>query len=122
MTTPTLLTFEEVREHLRVSPGTLRGLIERAELKARKVGAHWRIRSDDLNAFLEGPCHSNDAAKTYPDPDASIVWGEGGWQYGDGRQVTTGAWVFPSKVAVKLLGTAAAGMKPGAVVGSFNAG
>ena len=62
------------------------------------------------------------AAKTYPDPDASIVWGEGGWQYGDGRQVTTGAWVFPSKVAVKLLGTAAAGMKPGAVVGSFNAG
>ena len=27
MTTPTLLTFEEVREHLRVSPGTLRGLM-----------------------------------------------------------------------------------------------
>src|SRR5581483_6190316 len=60
---PDVLTFGEVCGRLRVSDKTLRGILERGELRARKVGAHWRIRSDDLDAYLRGPeCPSSSEA------------------------------------------------------------
>jgi excisionase family DNA binding protein len=46
----TVLTYSEVCAALRVSAPTLRGIIASGELRARKVGASWRIRSDDLEA------------------------------------------------------------------------
>src|ERR1043165_1059172 len=47
-----VLTFAEVCETLRISDKTLRGILNRRELPGVKVGATWRVRSDDLEAYL----------------------------------------------------------------------
>jgi PTS system nitrogen regulatory IIA component len=51
--TAAMMTFNEVRNYLRVSDNTLRGLLNSGELPAGKIGSHWRIRADDLEAYLE---------------------------------------------------------------------
>ena len=48
-----LLTFAQACERLHVSDKTLRAVIARGELRAGKLGATWRIRSDDLDAYME---------------------------------------------------------------------
>ncbi|NBB16294.1 helix-turn-helix domain-containing protein [Caulobacter sp. SLTY] len=63
MTQPSLLTFDEVCGKLRVSQKTLRSIIARGELPALKVGAAWRIRSDDFSKYIETPCPSISAAQ-----------------------------------------------------------
>lgn len=49
-----ILTFAEASERLRVSDKTLRGILNRHELPGRKVGATWRVREDDVEAYLGG--------------------------------------------------------------------
>lgn len=48
-----VLTVEEVAKELRVSPQTVRKLIDDGELKAFKVGFQWRIRRRDLEEYIE---------------------------------------------------------------------
>lgn len=47
-----LLTVAEVAEILRVSNMTVYRLIKAGQLPALRVGKNYRIRSDDLTAFL----------------------------------------------------------------------
>jgi excisionase family DNA binding protein len=48
-----LLTVAEVANVIRVSRMTVYRLIRRGQLKAIRVGRNYRVRSDDLNAYLE---------------------------------------------------------------------
>ena len=48
----TLLTIEEVAEILRVSTRSVIRYIESEKLKASKIGV-WRIKSSDVDLFLE---------------------------------------------------------------------
>ena len=48
-----LLTVREVAETMRVSNMTVYRLIRAGELPAIRVGKHFRIRTQELNAYLE---------------------------------------------------------------------
>lgn len=50
----TLLTAVEVADQLRVSTMTIYRLIRRGELPAVRVGRNYRVRADDLEAYLAG--------------------------------------------------------------------
>lgn len=47
------LTTDEVAELLRVSAGTVRGLIREGKIPAHQVGRSYRINKADLDAWLE---------------------------------------------------------------------
>ncbi|TVP74955.1 MAG: DNA-binding protein [Nitriliruptor sp.] len=49
-----LLTAAEVAEQLRVSTMTIYRLIRSGELPAVRVGRNYRVRVEDLTAYLEG--------------------------------------------------------------------
>jgi len=49
---PILLTTQQAADYLQVSIGTVKKLIGTGELKAKKLGAGWRIREVDLKEFL----------------------------------------------------------------------
>jgi PTS system nitrogen regulatory IIA component len=51
--TAAMMTLNEVRDYLRVSDNTLRGILNSGELPAGKIGSHWRVRAEDLDAYLE---------------------------------------------------------------------
>jgi len=51
-----LVSLEQAADQLSVSKSTLYRMIERGEVKGRKVGRQWRFRITDLKAYLErGP-------------------------------------------------------------------
>jgi excisionase family DNA binding protein len=50
---PTLLTVSEVADLFRVSSMTVYRLIRNGELPAVRVGRSYRVREDDLQAYLE---------------------------------------------------------------------
>lgn len=51
---PSLLTAAEVADQLRVSTMTIYRLIRRGELPAVRVGRNYRVRVQDLEAYLAG--------------------------------------------------------------------
>ena len=51
-TIPDLLTVHEVADRLRVSYGTVYGLLREGSLPAVKVGSQWRVDADRLSLFL----------------------------------------------------------------------
>jgi len=51
--TEKLLTPEQVAERLQVTERTVYGWLRRGTLPALKLGRLWRIRPEDLEAFLE---------------------------------------------------------------------
>ncbi len=52
-TRPRLLTPSEVAELLRVSTMTVYRLIKSGELPAAKISSSYRLREEDVDAFLE---------------------------------------------------------------------
>ena len=48
-----LLTPEQVAKRLQVTERTIYGWLRRGTLPALKLGRLWRIRPEDLEAFLE---------------------------------------------------------------------
>jgi len=48
-----LLTVAEVADHMRVSSMTVYRLIKSGTLKAVRVGKNYRIRTNDLDAYLQ---------------------------------------------------------------------
>jgi excisionase family DNA binding protein len=48
-----LLTLKEAAEKLRLSSRTVRGYVQRGEIKGRIIGGRWRFRRADLDAFFE---------------------------------------------------------------------
>ena len=49
---PPILSVKEAADLLRVDPQVIRRAILRKELPALKAGALWRIRRQDLSAYL----------------------------------------------------------------------
>lgn len=47
-----LLTPEEVAKFLKVSDFTVRDMLRRKELKGVKVRGQWRVRPEDLRAYV----------------------------------------------------------------------
>ena len=47
-----IYTLEQVAEILQVSLSTIRKLVDDKELKAFKVRGQWRVRKDDLDAYI----------------------------------------------------------------------
>ena len=43
-TAPDLLTFDEVRQLLRVPPDTIKWLVDRGDLPVSSIGRHMRVR------------------------------------------------------------------------------
>lgn len=55
-----LLTVAEVAGVMRVSRMTVYRLIRRGQLKAIRVGRNYRVREEDLKAYLESSAVSGD--------------------------------------------------------------
>ena len=48
-----LMDTADVAHYLKMHPKTIVSMVERGELKAYKVGRHWRYRKSDIDAYLE---------------------------------------------------------------------
>jgi excisionase family DNA binding protein len=48
-----LMDTAEVARYLKMHSKTIISMVERGELKAYKVGRHWRYRKSDIDAYLE---------------------------------------------------------------------
>ena len=48
-----LMDTAEVARYLKMHTKTIVSMVERGELKAYKVGRHWRYRKSDIDAYLE---------------------------------------------------------------------
>jgi excisionase family DNA binding protein len=48
-----IYTVAEVADQLKVTPKTVRGWIADKELVAIRVGREWRIRAQDLQAYIQ---------------------------------------------------------------------
>ncbi len=48
-----LMDTEQVAAYLKVHVKTVTNMVDRGELKAYKVGRHWRYRKSDVDAYLE---------------------------------------------------------------------
>ena len=48
-----LMDTAEVARYLKMHAKTIVSMVERGELKAYKVGRHWRYRKSDIDAYLE---------------------------------------------------------------------
>ncbi|GAA3304869.1 helix-turn-helix domain-containing protein [Dactylosporangium vinaceum] len=55
---PDVMTLEEVAELLRVDPDQVTKAIEDGLLPGNRIGEHWRVRSESLLAWLDGPYRS----------------------------------------------------------------
>lgn len=64
----TLYTPEEAAVQLRVTQRTVYTWLRKGELRGLKAGRAWRIRRDDLQAFLER--HLRGGSKHYTSPHA----------------------------------------------------
>ena len=58
-----LLTVAEVADHMRVSSMTVYRLIKAGALKAVRVGKNYRIRTGDLDAYLQSSSVTNNGAE-----------------------------------------------------------
>ncbi|TFW14456.1 DNA-binding protein [Brevundimonas intermedia] len=74
-----VLTFAQTCAELQVGEHVLRSLIASGSLRAGKIGSTWRIRRDDLNAYLEAmTCPSISAATSGGTTSPSKASGSGG--------------------------------------------
>ncbi len=48
-----VLTFEEVRQLLKISKSTLYSLARKGEIPAKKIGRQWRFFREDLIEWVE---------------------------------------------------------------------
>lgn len=53
MPTDRFLTVQEVAEQLRVSTMTVYRLIKAGELRAARIGRSYRLRDDEVDAYLQ---------------------------------------------------------------------
>jgi excisionase family DNA binding protein len=54
MTDQRLLTPEQVADRLQISRVTVMDYLRKGRLKGHRVGKLWRVKEEDLEAFLEG--------------------------------------------------------------------
>jgi excisionase family DNA binding protein len=62
MTEQKLLTPDQVAERLQISRVTVMDFLRKGRLKGHRVGRLWRIKEEDLEAFLEGEPSEEDLA------------------------------------------------------------
>ncbi len=53
MAEESLMDTEEVARFLKVHVKTVMNLVERGDLRASKVGRHWRFRKSDVDEYFE---------------------------------------------------------------------
>ena len=53
MSDDALMDTAEVARYLKMHVKTIVNMVERGELKAYKVGRHWRYRKSDIDTYLE---------------------------------------------------------------------
>lgn len=53
MSDEALMDTADVAKYLKMHAKTIVSMVERGELKAYKVGRHWRYRKRDIDAYLE---------------------------------------------------------------------
>ena len=80
MSDEALMDTAEVARYLKMHAKTIVSMVERGELKAYKVGRHWRYRKRDIEAYLEQrqsiPKTDDQQKKRAQDPpDANDVHG-----------------------------------------------
>ncbi len=51
-TTPSVMTLEEAATYLRVTPADVQAIIDSGEIKAKKIGAQYRITKEAVDAYL----------------------------------------------------------------------
>ena len=54
-----LITLEELCNRLMISESTAYRLMRSGEIKAFKVGSHWKIPSDAVKTFIASHCKSS---------------------------------------------------------------
>lgn len=59
-----LLTVAEVADHMRVSTMTVYRLIKSGQLNAVRVGKNYRIRTTDLDEYLQGSSVAHPGAES----------------------------------------------------------
>ena len=68
-----LLTFQEVRDYLRISRPTLLRLVQEDKLLvAIRVGYEWRFRKSDVEAYLK----SREGGRPSPMPPRPLIEGD----------------------------------------------
>lgn len=50
---PDVLTVDQVASALQLSHNTIRSMLIRQEIPARKIGQLWRVQKEDLLAYLD---------------------------------------------------------------------
>jgi excisionase family DNA binding protein len=48
-----IFTVDQVAEQLQVKPDTIRIYLRRGDLRGFRLGREWRIREEDLQAFID---------------------------------------------------------------------
>ena len=61
-----LLTLRDVRERLNVGMSTVYQLVESRRLRAAKVQGQWRVKAEDLEAYIESRMQALAVAPTKP--------------------------------------------------------
>jgi excisionase family DNA binding protein len=51
---PSVMTLDEAAAYLRVTAADVQAMIDAGDLKAKKIGAEFRISKDAIDAFLAG--------------------------------------------------------------------
>ncbi|WP_029462245.1 helix-turn-helix domain-containing protein [Serpentinimonas barnesii] len=60
----TVMTVQEVADHLRVNQRTVYRLAATRKLPSVKVGAHWRLKRTDIERWMAGQLEENASKET----------------------------------------------------------
>jgi excisionase family DNA binding protein len=60
----TLMTLQEIADHLRVGRATIHRLLKRNQIPAFRIGRHWRFNVEEIDKWCE--CHE---LSRQPEPD-----------------------------------------------------
>ena len=58
-----LLTLEEAAARLKIAPKTMRDWLRTGKMRGVKTGKYWRVREQDVDAFVQGHLRNERAAE-----------------------------------------------------------
>jgi len=60
VSTPEVMTIEELSEYLKVSKSSLYKLAQQGKLPGKKVGKHWRFHREAVDAWIKDQANEKD--------------------------------------------------------------